>query len=308
MQVSNSGGDVLARTGMVICDLSDMNPAKSYVLEVPIPMDINATMVSWGKRVTSKDKYITVASDSCNLPWIRTPKCSRERPQRIHSETNFCSSFGQPLGQSIFVCCVWLKLFVFSIHILCQPCTSMPRRGWTDVPTEWVQIGRGHRPKSEQWPLAPRHSARRSEATRPGQGRLSQPVNRPHTKVHSLEAALEALGPRIRRRRRRFKQLCREPRQPQHQHSEFSGRVEESQRSCAGTTSQEAGFIERSQKRVAAETALLEDARQQLARLEQRVAAVPMVSEAAAGVANMDLLRAKLAEAEAERDELRGRK
>ena len=71
----------------------------------------------------------------------------------------------------------------------------MPRRRWTDVPTEWVQIVRGHRPKSEQWPLAPGHSARRSEAARPGQGRLSQPVNRPLTKVQSLEAALEALGP-----------------------------------------------------------------------------------------------------------------
>ena len=67
-------------------------------------------------------------------------------------------------------------------------------------------------------------------------------------------------------------------------------------------------FIEGSQKRVAAETVLLEDARQRLARLEQRVAAVPTVPEAAAGVANVDLLRAKLAEAEAERDELRGRK
>ena len=67
-------------------------------------------------------------------------------------------------------------------------------------------------------------------------------------------------------------------------------------------------FIERSQKRIAAETVLLEDARQRLARLEQRVAAVPTVPEAAGGVANVDLLQAKLAEAEAERDELRCRK
>ena len=43
---------------------------------------------------------------------------------------------------------------------------------------------------------------------------------------------------------------------------------------------------------------MLEDARQRLARLEQPA------EEAAAGVANVDLLRAKLAEAEAERDEL----
>ena len=82
-----------AKTVMVICDPSYMNPAKSKeigkvvrysnILE-PIPKlrceddklidtgqitikyklqvlknDINATMVSWGKRVTSVDKYIT---------------------------------------------------------------------------------------------------------------------------------------------------------------------------------------------------------------------------------------------------------
>ena len=58
-------------------------------------------------------------------------------------------------------------------------------------------------------------------------------------------------------------------------------------------------FIEGSQKRVAAETVSLEDARQRLARW-QRVAVPTVPKEAAAGVANVDLLRAKLAEAEAE--------
>ena len=96
MQVhSNSGGgDVAAKTKMVICDPSYMNPVKTKVigkvvrytniLEAPIPKllnedgklidtgqiiitqklqackdDINATMVSWRKRVTSVDRYIT---------------------------------------------------------------------------------------------------------------------------------------------------------------------------------------------------------------------------------------------------------
>ena len=99
MQVhSNSGGgDVAAKTEMVICDPSYMNPAKTKVigkvvrytniLEAPIPKllnedcklidtgqiiitqkfqvlknDINVTMVSWGKRVTSEDRYITIVS------------------------------------------------------------------------------------------------------------------------------------------------------------------------------------------------------------------------------------------------------
>ena len=95
---SNSGGgDAAAKTEMMICDPSYMNPAKSKVigkvvrytniLEAPIPKllneddklidtghitiaqklqvlknDINATMVSWAKRVTSVDRYITIVS------------------------------------------------------------------------------------------------------------------------------------------------------------------------------------------------------------------------------------------------------
>ena len=96
MQVrSNSGGgDVAAKTKMVICAPSYMNPVKTKVigkvvrctniLKAPIPIllnedrklidtgqiiitqklqvckDDNATMVSWGQRVTSVDRYITV--------------------------------------------------------------------------------------------------------------------------------------------------------------------------------------------------------------------------------------------------------
>ena len=95
---SNSGGgDVAAKTGMVICDPSYMNSAKtkvigivvrfSNILEALIPKllnedgklidtgqiiitqklqvlknDINVTMVSWRKRVTSEDRYITIVS------------------------------------------------------------------------------------------------------------------------------------------------------------------------------------------------------------------------------------------------------
>ena len=99
MQVhSNSGGgDVAAKTRMVICDPSYMNPAKTKVIgtvvrytnthETPIPdllnehgklidtgqiittqklqglkNDINATTVSWRQLVTSVDRYITIVS------------------------------------------------------------------------------------------------------------------------------------------------------------------------------------------------------------------------------------------------------
>ena len=95
---SNSGGgDVAAKTVMVICDPSFMNSAKtkvigivvrfSNILEALIPKllnedgklidtgqiiitqklqvlknDINVTMVSWRKRVTSESTYITIVS------------------------------------------------------------------------------------------------------------------------------------------------------------------------------------------------------------------------------------------------------
>ena len=99
MQVhSNSGGgDVAAKTEMMICDPSYWDPSKTKVigkvvrytniLEEPIPKllneddklidtgqiiitqklqvckdDINATMVSWGQRVTSEDRYIAIVS------------------------------------------------------------------------------------------------------------------------------------------------------------------------------------------------------------------------------------------------------
>ena len=72
----------------------------------------------------------------------------------------------------------------------------MPPRGWNDVPTESVQIVRVASSKVRTVAsLAPGHSARRSEAARPGQARPSQPVNRPLTKEESLAAALDALGP-----------------------------------------------------------------------------------------------------------------
>ena len=95
---SNSGGgDVAAKTEMVTYDPSNADPAKTKVigkvvrytniLEAPIPEllnedgklidtgqiiitqklqglenDINVTMVSWGRRVTSNDRYITIVS------------------------------------------------------------------------------------------------------------------------------------------------------------------------------------------------------------------------------------------------------
>ena len=97
VQSNSGGGDVAAKTEMMICDPSYMNPAKTKligevirytnILEAPIPElqnedgklidtgqiiiaqnlrvrknDINATMVSWRQLVTSVEGYITIVS------------------------------------------------------------------------------------------------------------------------------------------------------------------------------------------------------------------------------------------------------
>ena len=109
MQVhSNSGGgDVAAKTEMVICDPSYADPAKTKVIDKVVRYtnilgapdllneedklidtgqiittqklqvlknDISATMVSWRQRVTSEDRYHHYGEhspgDSCNFPGI----------------------------------------------------------------------------------------------------------------------------------------------------------------------------------------------------------------------------------------------
>ena len=50
--------------------------------------------------------------------------------------------------------------FLFKLVLVCA--VDKPRKGWSDSPLEWVQIVRGRRPKSEQWPLVPGHSQNRS--------------------------------------------------------------------------------------------------------------------------------------------------
>ena len=76
----------------------------------------------------------------------------------------------------------------------------MVRRGWQqlDVPTGWVQILRGPRPKAEKWPAATKKG---QETPSNGGGRWrrsSQPESGSSattSRVRSLEAALKVLGP-----------------------------------------------------------------------------------------------------------------
>ena len=85
----------------------------------------------------------------------------------------------------------------------------MPRRGWShlEVPSGWVQVLRGPRPKSVQWPLAKGRNS--SDVPQPhGRWRQAQPlkervprrtnpddaVKAARVRVQRLELALAALG------------------------------------------------------------------------------------------------------------------
>ena len=110
---SNSGGgDVAAKTGMVIGKVVRYR----NILEAPVPdllnedgkvidtgqiiitqklqglaNDINVTMVSWEQCHFQGQVHHYCEhrpGDSCNLLGFRVPKCTRWRPQRIHSETH----------------------------------------------------------------------------------------------------------------------------------------------------------------------------------------------------------------------------
>ena len=86
----------------------------------------------------------------------------------------------------------------------------MPRRGWSamDIPSGWVQVLRGPRPKSETWPVASSGRKQPTSKQEPIRGRWRQAAPRSNvrapdpdaaleharSKVSSLEAALTAMG------------------------------------------------------------------------------------------------------------------
>ena len=127
-----------------------------------------------------------------------------------------------PLAMDIWLKPFWLKAVVAKArsadclyHLLhpCQPVRSMVRRGWSqlDVPTGWVQIVRGPRPKSVTWPRADNQPTKPQVASakppggqrRPGVAPQTRPRLSPEavvevslSKVAKLEKALEVLGDR----------------------------------------------------------------------------------------------------------------
>ena len=113
----------------------------------------------------------------------------------------------------------WVEqVSVLCVSLFCVPLCAqvIPRRGWQelDVPSGWVRVLRGPRPKSEQWPAAnakkpaslPKNRWRREQSipTQPGLWKLPPP--RPPSRapevvaaeateeVRRLEAAVSALG------------------------------------------------------------------------------------------------------------------
>ena len=87
----------------------------------------------------------------------------------------------------------------------------MPRsKGWSAAPLEWVQIVRGRRPKSEQWPLAPGHSQYRT-----AQGSQQHKIGSGVKRVSTPRFAERAVGATV----------VREGKTPEQARSEASTRV-----------------------------------------------------------------------------------
>ena len=156
----------------------------------------------------------------------------------------------------------------------------MPRRVWSkvDVPSGWVQIVRGPRPKSEQWPrrvTMPEHQpsvAQKSPVSRPAQvfARSAKEKVNPDvarcaafTQVQKLEKALEIMGdaegPAVEALKLELDKARKVAKVPR-----LSVQI---------TATQE--FIKRSEKRLMdleeerkAEAELLQDAKERLAQLE----------------------------------------
>ena len=196
-----------------------------------------------------------------------------------------------------------------------QPVRSMVRRGWSqlDVPTGWVQIVRGPRPKSVTWPRANNQPTKPQVASAkpPGGQRHTgvAPQTRPRlspeavvevslSKVAKLEKALEVLGdtegPVYEAMQAKLKR-ARSAAQLQ----PASVRLEQ----CRS-------FIERAKKRIsdleaekAFQEAELKEAEVRLVRLEAEVAApLPPTSTVLDLDAQVVSLRAQLQRTEEERD------
>ena len=188
----------------------------------------------------------------------------------------------------------------------------MPRRGWTamDIPSGWVQVLRGPRPKSEKWPVASSGRQPTFNQQAPTRGRQPAPrsnVRAPNpdaaleharSKVSSLEAALTAMGSHqgpevdaLRSALQKAKQAAQE-------------------RPLKVQLAQTDAFVERSRLRIKkleeereAELELLNAALQRQARLREQVAAEPPMTVTSPVTTNpseeIARLKAKVAQLEA---------
>ena len=194
----------------------------------------------------------------------------------------------------------------------------MPRRVWSkvDVPSGWVQIVRGPRPKSEQWPrrvTMPEHQpsvAQKSPVSRPPQAfaRSAKEKVNPDvarcaalTQLQKLEKALEVMGdaegPAVDALKLELDKARRAAKV-----APLSVQIPATQE-----------FIKRSEKRLMdleeerkAEAELLQDAKERLAQLEVANRAEANVSAPPAPpptwAQEMEVLKARLSSVEEERD------
>ena len=193
----------------------------------------------------------------------------------------------------------------------------MVRRGWhqMEVPSGWVQVLRGPRPRAEKWPLAAQKRDITEIPNSKPVGRWRQPyvqtpvrergpdpdtvLQEARRRVVSLEAALQAMGD------------FQGPEVDVLKNSLSRAKQAAQTRPLKEQLAQNDAFIQRSQKRIASlereraeEQALLDKALVRHERLKQEVAAAePVPAEVPMQESSTEVLflRAKVAQLEAER-------
>ena len=116
----------------------------------------------------------------------------RKRISGLEEEAILAQGLKASIAHACFAVCSLCLLFEFLLH-LCQPTHLMGRKGWSqmEVPSGWLQVIRGPRPRSQQWPSA-KTNVQTMQREVPGRWRQFKGViGNPQGRKLSPEAARE---------------------------------------------------------------------------------------------------------------------
>ena len=147
---------------------------QSEISETRRPKDL---VKKHSSRTQEGDPHRTL----CNIDHTSKDGCTQTKHDRFWLKAS--------IAHACFAVCSLCLMFECLLH-LCQPTHLMGRKGWSqmEVPLEWLQVIRGPRPTSQQWPSAkmnvPDGAAGSSRALETAQGWHRESTG-PQTQVES---------------------------------------------------------------------------------------------------------------------------